>query len=251
MQQLAFLPDRSAQKRLIDVALSAAILLPAAIPLALAAGLVRLSSGSPILFRQVRLGRGGVPFVIYKLRTMRHAAGGPKVTVDGGSRITREGRFLRATKLDELPQLFNVLKGEMSLVGPRPEIPEYVEKYSDRDKRIVLSVRPGLTDFASIRFRSENQLLASKADPLDHYERVIVPLKLRYCRFYVRRGRPALDIYILGLTAVSLVTDFAAAMRRRGKPPASNADPIWHSAQPLGTMRRNRRRIRSFAIKKR
>ena len=252
MQRLGFLPDRSAQKRYLDVALASAILLAGAVPLALAALVVRLSSGSPVLFRQTRVGRGGIPFVIYKLRTMRPAPDGPKVTVGGSARVTAEGRFLRATKMDELPQLFNVLKGDMSLVGPRPEVPEYVEKYSDHDKRIVLSVRPGLTDLASIRFRSENRLLASKPDPLIYYERVIVPLKLRYSRFYVRRGRPALDIYIMGLTAVSLLTDFAAALRKQSRrQPLTATDGAWNHAQPLGAMRRKRRRMRSLAGQKR
>src|SRR5690242_5375304 len=238
MQPPGFLPDRSAQKRCIDIALATAILLIGAIPLAIAAAVVRLSSGTPVLFRQVRVGRGGVPFVIYKLRTMRPAPDGPKVTVGGSARVTPEGHFLRATKMDELPQLFNVLKGDMSLVGPRPEVPEYVEKYSDLDKRIVLSVRPGLTDLASIRFRSENRLLASKADPLVYYERVIVPLKLRYSRFYVRRACPALDIYIMGLTAVSLLTDFAAALREHRAPaPPTATGGTWSYAQPLGAMR--------------
>ena len=252
MQRPNFLPDRSIQKRSLDVALSAAILVAAAVPLALAAALVRLSSGSPVLFRQVRIGRGGVPFVIYKLRTMRPASDGPKVTVGGGARITREGRFLRATKIDELPQLINVLKGDMSLVGPRPEVPEYADKYSERDKRIVLAVRPGLTDFASIRFRRESDLLSSEPDPLIYYERVVVPLKLRYSRFYVQRARPTLDMYIIGLTVMSLLTDFAAAVRGLGKqPPPSTAGRVWSYAQPLGTMRRKRGRMHLFTRQKR
>jgi lipopolysaccharide/colanic/teichoic acid biosynthesis glycosyltransferase len=150
--------------------------------------------------------------------------------------------------MDELPQLFNVLKGDMSLVGPRPEVPEYVAKYSERDRRVVLSVRPGLTDLASIRFRSENRLLASKPDPLVYYERVIIPLKLRYSRFYVRRAGPGLDLYIMALTARSLLADFCAAARapwtRRPAPVAAGA---WADARPLGTLRRRHRRLRPLA----
>jgi len=153
MQRPGFLPDRSAQKRCLDLALASAILLAGAVPLALAAAVVRLSSGSPVLFRQVRVGRGGVPFVIYKLRTMRPALEGPKVTVGGSARVTPEGRFLRATKMDELPQLFNVLKGDMSLVGPRPPIAEEVAQYEPWQLR-RLDVRPGITCLWQISGRS-------------------------------------------------------------------------------------------------
>jgi lipopolysaccharide/colanic/teichoic acid biosynthesis glycosyltransferase len=248
MQSPGFLPDRLMQKRCLDIALATLILLVAAIPLALAAALVRLFSGKPIFFRQVRIGRGGAPFVIYKLRTMRTAFGGPRVTIGGSTHITPEGRFLRATKLDELPQLFNVLKGDMSLVGPRPEVPEYVANYSAQDKDIVFSVRPGLTDLASIRFRKENNLLATKTDPLLYYERVVVPIKLRYSRFYVRKAALPLDLYILMLTATSLFRDFAETTLGHWKDhPAALAGANPDYAQPLGAMRRKRRRMRALA----
>ena len=250
MQLFAFLTNRSTQKRCLDVALATTILLVGAIPLAFAVVLVRLSSGKPVLYRQVRVGRHGMPFVIYKLRTMRPSMGGPSVTVAGSARITREGRFLRATKMDELPQLFNVLKGDMSLVGPRPEVPEYVEKYSEQDKLTVLSARPGLTDLASIRFRSESSLLASKAEPLVYYEKVIIPIKLRYYRFYVRRAGPLLDLYIMTLTASALLKDLGALLsQREGAPPRAHPQTAatWSHAQPLTTIRRRRRRMHSLA----
>src|SRR5689334_8028804 len=117
------LPDRP--KRCLDVVLASIVLAAGGIPLLMAAIAIRVSSGSPILFRQIRIGRAGRPFVIYKLRTMRPAMNSPSVTVAGSARITPVGHFLRATKIDELPQLINVLKGDMSLVGPRPEVPEY------------------------------------------------------------------------------------------------------------------------------
>lgn len=205
------------KKRLLDVAISAMGLLVAAIPLALSAVVIKLTSSGPALFRQLRVGQHGTPFEIYKLRTMRPQDNADKITVGRSPRITPIGHILRATKIDELPQLINILKGEMSLVGPRPEVPEFVAKYPEKDRDLVLSIRPGLTDFASIRFRNENSLLAAQADPLAYYEHVILPTKLRYYRFYVSRLSVGLDLYIMFLTARCVISDLIgrSSQRRR------------------------------------
>jgi lipopolysaccharide/colanic/teichoic acid biosynthesis glycosyltransferase len=156
------------------------------------------------------------------------------ITIGGDTRVTRIGRFLRDTKIDELPQLINVLAGDMSLVGPRPEIPAYVERYSGRDRRIVFSVAPGLTDFASIRFRNESELLATKGDPLLYYETIIMPAKLRYCRLYIRRAGFQLDLWLLALTVRVLAQELASFTRRDRVPcsgtPAGVVEPFnWSS----------------------
>jgi lipopolysaccharide/colanic/teichoic acid biosynthesis glycosyltransferase len=171
--------------------------------------MIKATSPGPIFFRQIRVGRGGRPFSIYKFRTMVESGPSalPKIGVGEPGSVTPVGRVLRRTKLDELPQLINVLAGTMNLVGPRPEIPEFVAKYSAEDQRIVLSVAPGLTDFASIRFRNEEVLLAAQKDPLAYYERVLMPAKLRYYRFYVRRASVGLDLYLIAQTILALGGD--------------------------------------------
>ncbi|MGE5477528.1 MAG: sugar transferase [Bacteroidales bacterium] len=191
-------------KRTLDIIL-AAIGLTVLLPLIAAAAVaVRLDGPGPVLFRQIRVGRHGRPFSILKFRTMRPQPAG----MDGGTpgqRVTRWGRLLRRTKLDELPQLLNVLAGDMSIVGPRPELPSYVELWSSADRTLVLSARPGLTDLASIAYHREEQLLAGQANPEEHYRRVIVPRKLRLCRFYVRRAGVALDLWLIGQTIAVLL----------------------------------------------
>lgn len=122
---------------------------------------------------------------------------GPGVTIGADSRITRSGRVLRRYKLDELPQLINVLSGEMSLVGPRPEIPEYVAYYSDAEKTKILSVPPGITDLASIEYKDESSLLAESNDPLKTYVEQIMPAKMEFCKSYVDRRSVWLDIQII------------------------------------------------------
>ena len=149
---------------------------------------IKMDSSGPVFFRQQRVGKSGQLFSIYKFRTMvvNAESMGAKVTVGDDPRITQSGNFLRKYKLDELPQLFNVLTGDMSLVGPRPEVPEYVEYWPISVRDLVLSVPPGITDFASIEFRNENELLEDVSDPVDTYVRDILPIKLRYYERYVR-----------------------------------------------------------------
>ena len=159
-------------KRVFDVAVSAAALVILSPVLALVAAAVKLDSPGPVIFRQVRVGRGGRLFRISKFRTMSVAPpgrAGPDITVEGDARVTRVGRLLRATKLDELPQLVDVLRGDMSLVGPRPELPAYVDRWPAQARATILSVRPGITDPASVAYRHESEQLASAPDPESYY----------------------------------------------------------------------------------
>lgn len=185
-------------KRAMDV-LVTTLALPLALPLMALLGLwVRLDSSGPALFRQERVGLGGRTFRIHKFRTMRvHDGAGPLVTAAGDARITRAGHWLRRTKLDELPQLFDVLRGQMSLVGPRPEVPRYMAMYPDAARTAILSVRPGLTDRAAIEFRDEERLLAGAADLDAAYVAHIMPVKQRYYLDYVAHHSVRGDLGIL------------------------------------------------------
>ncbi len=186
-------------KRLFDVIASALGLLLLS-PLLLAAAVwVWLDSPGPVLFRQRRVGRFGVPFTIHKFRTMR-VEPGAAITVGEDPRITRSGRVLRQTKLDELPQLWDVLRGAMSLVGPRPELARYVELYPEPLKRAVLAVRPGITDPASLAYSHEAELLAVAADPEREYREVILPAKLRLSADYAARASLASDLKLIART---------------------------------------------------
>jgi lipopolysaccharide/colanic/teichoic acid biosynthesis glycosyltransferase len=194
-------------KRGFDLLVSALALLALA-PLLLLIGLaVRLDSPGPALFRQERIGRFGRPFNILKFRTMQFRVypDGPLITAAGDRRTTAVGRKLRASKLDELPQLVNVLKGDMSLVGPRPEVAKYVALYPAADRELVLSVRPGITDDAALQFRHESELLAAADDPELCYVEVILPRKLRLYGDYVR-GRSFLGDLALLWRTVLVVT---------------------------------------------
>ena len=174
--------------------------------LLLAALSVKLSSPGPIFFRQVRIGRSGVPFRIFKLRTMSgdEPTSGPILTIGADPRITRIGHFLRTSKIDELPQLINVVIGDMSLVGPRPEVPKYVDKWTPAQREIILSVRPGVTGPASLQFRNQTELLAKYDDPEAAYETVITQEKLKLCEDYIRTGTLWTDIRLILQTVISL-----------------------------------------------
>ncbi len=200
-------------KRLFDIALSL-LALALLCPLLLAVALwVRLDSPGPVLFRQQRVGRGGRPFAILKFRTMQvnAEAAGLQITVGQDPRITRAGAWLRRSKLDELPQLLNVLRGEMSMVGPRPEVPRYVALYPADQRATVLSVRPGITDLASLAFRDESTLLARSADPERTYVEEILPIKLRHACDYVAQRSLWLDLRIIARTALALLGRQGAA----------------------------------------
>ena len=148
--------------------------------LLLVAALIRIVDGAPVFYRQVRVGRGGRPFRIWKFRTMGvdSERTGRAITVGRDPRITRTGVWLRRWKLDELPQLINVVAGEMGFVGPRPELPRFVDLYTEAQRR-VLDLRPGITDPASIAYRSESDLLAGREDPEGYYIGTILPDKIR------------------------------------------------------------------------
>lgn len=158
--------------------------------------LIRLDSRGPVLYRQERIGRNGVPFRLMKFRTMRTGADKKGLLTVGGkdSRITRVGYYLRKFKLDELPQLVNVLRGEMSMVGPRPEVERYVRLYNE-DQKKILAVRPGITDLASIVYRNENDLLAASSDPEAFYISKVMPAKIELNFKYIRN--PSLKEYFL------------------------------------------------------
>ncbi|MFN0097620.1 MAG: sugar transferase [Gemmatimonadaceae bacterium] len=200
-------------KRVLDVAGSAFGLVVLAPVFAVVAVLIRLDSPGPVFFRQERVGRFGRTFRIHKFRTMRHApvSRGPAITVGADPRVTRIGATLRRYKLDELPQLIDVFRGEMSLVGPRPEVPQYVAHYSEEDRRIVLSVRPGITDRASLEYSDESALLAAAADPQRFYIDQILPAKLRHYRAYVAANSVTEDIAIILATIGKI-----AGLRRAG-----------------------------------
>jgi lipopolysaccharide/colanic/teichoic acid biosynthesis glycosyltransferase len=168
---------------------------------------IKLDSPGPMIFRQQRVGLHGVLFDVLKFRTMVNDAElkGAKITVGGDSRITRSGRFLRKFKLDELPQLINVIKGEMSLVGPRPEVPEYVRHYPAGVRDVVLSVPPGITDYASLEFRNENDLLAHAPDPQQAYIEKILPIKLGYYQRYVQERTLWKDFCIILRTLGAII----------------------------------------------
>jgi len=173
-------------KRALDVSLSLAGLL-AIMPIFAIIGLAALvTSGRPVIFSQERMGYRGRPFHVLKFRTMEVLKGAERGLFEPGSRtrVTPFGRILRAYKIDELPQLWNVLKGEMSFVGPRPEIRKWVEAYPDRWRK-VLSVKPGITDPASIVYRDEEEILAASSDPEKTYRDVILPHKLSLYEGYV------------------------------------------------------------------
>jgi lipopolysaccharide/colanic/teichoic acid biosynthesis glycosyltransferase len=193
-------------KRLFDLVCAGAALVLLA-PLLLGIALwIRLDSRGPVFFRQERVGRGGTPFRIHKFRTMREGAPalGPQLTVGADPRITRAGAFLRRSKLDELPQLIDVFTGTMSLVGPRPEVPRYVAMYPAALRAKVLSVRPGITDPASIAYRDESTLLAAASDPERTYVEQVMPAKLRFAAAYVDRMSLWNDVRLIGATLHSL-----------------------------------------------
>ena len=168
---------------------------------------IKLDSAGPVFFRQERVGRGGKLFRIHKFRTMVTDAErrGLQITVGADARVTRVGQWLRKYKLDELPQLLDVWLGHMSLVGPRPEVPRYVACYPADVREVVLSVRPGITDRASIEFKDENEILGHAVDPHVAYVQEVLPIKLRYYQDYVAKRSFWSDIGIILSTLKALV----------------------------------------------
>jgi len=204
-------------KRIFDVVVAALALLLLAPLLLVVALLIRLDSPGPVFFRQERVGRHGVPFRIHKFRTMREGAAGLAITVGADPRITKAGAFLRRTRIDELPQLIDVLQGTMSLVGPRPEVPRYVALYPPALRERALAVRPGITDPVALDFIDEAALLAAAADPEREYVEHILPVKVQRQADYAERASLATDIAVLCRTV-------AVLMRKVGQG--------WHRATP-------------------
>lgn len=172
-------------KRIFDVAVSLIALIALA-PLFIAVGLIIvITDFGPIFFRQQRVGRHGKVFFIHKFRTMRKSNSGPLVTSAADNRITPFGAFLRKWKIDELPQLFDVLRGAMSIVGPRPEVPRFVDFWPPESRDKILQFRPGISDPASIAFRDEQEILAGQEDPEQYYIDVVLPQKVKMYVEYV------------------------------------------------------------------
>ena len=192
-------------KRTFDIMLSfvgLVVFFPLFILVAL---LIKLDSPGMIFFIQDRMGRGFRPFSIYKFRTMIQNApeSGGRITIAGDRRITRMGRFLRKSKIDELPQLMNVLKGDMSLVGPRPEVCEFVELFhSDYDE--ILQVRPGITDLASLKYHDESAILGQSARPDEDYVKRILPDKITLAKEYIRRSSLWFDLTVICRTVLKI-----------------------------------------------
>jgi lipopolysaccharide/colanic/teichoic acid biosynthesis glycosyltransferase len=194
-------------KRIFDVLVSVVALALVIPVIALCAVIIKVDSKGPAFFSQQRVGRNARLFSIYKMRSMTESSvtSSPKITAAGDARITQVGQYLRRWKLDELPQLWNVLIGDMSLVGPRPEVPEYVALYPPGVRELILSVRPGITDEASIRFRNESELLAAAPDPDRLYVEKLLPAKLDLYQEYARRHSFLKDLDILGRTILSIL----------------------------------------------
>lgn len=201
-QQLSSL-DRSLKQALDRVASAAGLVLLAPL-LACIAVAVKVQDGGPIFYRALRVGQAGRPFRLVKFRTMREHADrqGPAITAHGDTRVTAVGRVLRRTKLDELPQLFNVLVGDMSLVGPRPEDPRYVALYTP-EQRAVLSALPGITSAASLLYRDEERMLLG-ADWDTLYRAEVMPAKLAIDLAYLRRRTVLTDLGLIGRTVYAM-----------------------------------------------
>jgi lipopolysaccharide/colanic/teichoic acid biosynthesis glycosyltransferase len=216
-------------KRLFDVVTSFLLLLVAMPFMVLAALMIRLTSPGPVLFRQERMGRGFRPFEIVKLRTMRHAQAGFAYTLGPDPRITAVGKFLRRSKLDEVPQLWNVLRGDMSLVGPRPVLAELTYEFREYYE-VLLRARPGLTDPASLKYCQETRLLEQASDPFWFFKTVVTPDKIRMSIEYMNRASLRSDIEIVLMTIV--ICCIPSLSRRYGVLPVI-VDPVGVRLDPV------------------
>jgi lipopolysaccharide/colanic/teichoic acid biosynthesis glycosyltransferase len=220
-------------KRPFDVLVSALGMVLLGPLIAAIAAAIRLDSPGPIVYRARRSGRYGRPFTMYKFRTMqdRRPTHGTRITTHADRRITRVGRLLRPIRLDELPQLWNVLKGDMSLVGPRPEDPHYVELYSNAD-RLVLRARPGITGLAALLYRDEERLLVGEGWERVYVE-VVMPAKLAIDRAYVERQSFWLDLKILAATALApLRLEWLAGLERDANAAPETPCEVGREAAP-------------------
>ena len=192
-------PLQAASKRAFDILFAAIGLGVTGWLIALAWVVATIDTGANGIFTQRRVGQDGRQFTIFKIRTMRSGSSASSVTVSGDPRVTHIGRIWRMLKIDELPQLLNVLLGQMSFVGPRPDVPGFADKLQGED-RIILTVRPGITGPATLKYRNEEELLATVADPEDHNREVIFPDKLRLNREYVENWSFSRDIQYIWAT---------------------------------------------------
>ena len=192
-------------KRAFDITIASVGLVLLSPLLIVVSLLIKLDSPGPALFRQERIGRKFRPFRIYKFRTMVQEAPGKggMITFGGDPRITRVGRVLRTTKIDELPQLLNILRGEMSFVGPRPEVRPYVERFRE-DYAEILKVLPGITDLASLQYRHEAEILGCSENPEEEYVTRVLPEKIRLAKEYLRRSSMRFDVILIMRTLLSL-----------------------------------------------
>jgi lipopolysaccharide/colanic/teichoic acid biosynthesis glycosyltransferase len=193
-------------KRIFDIICSSLGLVLLSPMLIIVTILIKKGSQGPVFFKQIRVGENEKEFLILKFRTMVVDAEklGKQITIGNDSRITKIGIFLRKYKLDELPQLINVFKGEMSLVGPRPEVPRYVNLYTE-EQRKVLKIKPGITDLASLRYKDESELLGDKQDPEAFYINTVMPDKLSLNLEYMKKNNVIFDIYIIIKTIVKCI----------------------------------------------
>lgn len=193
-------------KRVFDIFFSLLGLIVLSPILLIVAVWIKLSTREKIFYKQVRMGQNLRLFEIYKFQTMVPDADkmGPLVTVGEDPRVTKPGRFLRKYKIDELPQLFNVLKGDMSFVGPRPEVPKYLTYYTDEQLKLF-KIKPGITDYASIEFRDEEEYLSENQDKPNFYEEVLLPRKLEYSIYYLNRIAIGSDIIIIFRTIFKVI----------------------------------------------
>jgi lipopolysaccharide/colanic/teichoic acid biosynthesis glycosyltransferase len=191
-------------RRAVDIVASAGGLVALSPLMAAIAIGIRRDSPGPVIFRQTRVGRHGRPFTLYKFRTMYVDSAGTSVTARGDSRITPVGRRLRATKLDELPQLLNVLVGDMSLVGPRPEVPRFVALWKAEERQVILAVRPGITDPVTLDLRHEEEILGAHADPEHFYSQTLLPQKATAYVAYLKSRSLATDITTVSRTLLEL-----------------------------------------------
>jgi lipopolysaccharide/colanic/teichoic acid biosynthesis glycosyltransferase len=218
-------------KAYFDRALSAIGLLMASPIIVICAVAIWVDDPGPVFFRQIRVGRNARPFRLVKLRSMRVTQSGTPITSSHDPRITRVGRFLRAYKLDELPQLWNVLRGDMSFVGPRPEVPQFVDAASP-EWRVLLSVKPGITDLATLIYRNEEKLLFDQSDPQKYYREVALPAKMALSISFIRSAGFWLECKLIAYTVYYTVFPrrfddrevaraFEAASRGAGAGPAA------------------------------
>ena len=186
-------------KRGVDIVAGLGLLMLFSPCLLVAAGAVRCTSRGPVIFKQVRVGRYGRLFMVWKFRTMTDDADqcGPLITAADDARITRVGRWLRGCKVDELPQLWNVVKGEMSLVGPRPQVPRFVDAFPTDERAIIVTVRPGITGPTQLKFREEEDMLRGQENREEYYIENLLPIKCRMDVEYVRQRCLMLDIKVL------------------------------------------------------